>query len=127
MLSDFLAVTTLVVTDVEQAKPFYETQLGLTLLDETPASIRFGAGKGSQLTIRRGQPGAGGQTVVHFEVDDVEAVVADLISRGVVFEEYEAPKTVDFIAQIGPARGAWFKDPAGNVIGLRQGPVPSAT
>ncbi len=126
MLSEFLAVTTLVVTDMDVAKPFYQDQLGLTLLDETPASCRFGAGKGSQLTIRRGQPGAGGQTCMHFEVDDVEAVVRDLSSRGVTFEEYEAPKTVDFIAQIGPARGAWFKDPAGNVIGLRQGPVPGA-
>ena len=126
MLSEFLAVTTLVVTDVDVAKPFYEKQLGLALIEETAASIRFGAGKGSQLTIRRGQPSAGGQTVMHFEVDDIEAVVRDLTSRGVTFEEYETPKTVNFIAQFGPARGAWFKDPAGNVIGLRQGPVPSA-
>ncbi len=41
-----------------------------------------------------------------------------------IFEEYETPKTVNFIARFGPARGAWFKDPAGNVIGLREGPVP---
>jgi catechol 2,3-dioxygenase-like lactoylglutathione lyase family enzyme len=126
MLSEFLAVTTLVVTDLDQAKAFYEEQLGLTLIEETPAGIRFGAGKGSQLTIRRGQPGAGGQTVLHFEVDDIEAVVRDLTSRGVMFEEYETPRTVNFIAQFGPNRGAWFKDPAGNVIGLREGPVPAA-
>ena len=126
MLADYLAVTTLVVTDLDQAKPFYEDQLGLTLLEETPAGCRFGAGKGSQLTIRRGQPSAGGLTVMHFEVDDIEAVVRELISRGVTFEEYETPKTVDFIAQFGPARGAWFKDPAGNVLGLREGPVPAA-
>ncbi len=126
MLSEFLAVTTLVVTDLDTAKPFYRDQLGLTLLDETPATCQFGAGKGSQVTIRRGQPGAGGQTVMHFEVTDIEAVVRDLTSRGVTFEEYETPKTVNFIAQFGPARGAWFKDPAGNVIGLREGPVPGA-
>jgi len=125
MLSEFLAVTTLVVSDVDVAKPFYEGRLGLRLLEETPAGIRFGAGKGSQLTIRRGQPAAGGQTVMHFEVDDIEAVVRDLISRGVAFDEYETPKTVDFIAQFGPVRAAWFKDPAGNVLGLRQGPVPA--
>jgi catechol 2,3-dioxygenase-like lactoylglutathione lyase family enzyme len=126
MLSEFLAVSTLVVTDVDQAKRFYQEQLGLTLLEETPASCRFGAGKGSQLTIRRGEPPAGGQTVLHFEVSDIEAVVRDLTSRGVTFEEYETPKTVNFIAQFGPARGAWFKDPAGNVLGLREGPVPAA-
>ena len=42
MLSEFLAVTTLVVTDVDLAKPFYEEQLGLTLLEETPAGRRQG-------------------------------------------------------------------------------------
>ncbi len=126
MLLESLIVTTLVVTDLDQAKRFYETQLGLRLLEETPSGYRFGAGKGSQLTIRRGQTSAGGQTVAHFEVDDLDAVVRGLIARGVVFEEYETPKTVDFIAQLGPARGAWFKDPAGNVLGLREGPVPTS-
>lgn len=42
MLSEFLAVTTLVVTDIDQAKPFYENQLGLTLLEETPVRYRQG-------------------------------------------------------------------------------------
>jgi catechol 2,3-dioxygenase-like lactoylglutathione lyase family enzyme len=126
MLSEFLAVATLVVTDVDVAKSFYGQQLGLTLLEETPAGLRFGAGMGSQLTIRRGQPAAGGQTVAHFEVDDIEVVVRDLTSRGVIFEEYETPKTINFIAQFGPARGAWFEDPAGNVLGLPEGPVPAA-
>ena len=41
MLSEFLAVTTLVVTDVDRAKAFYQDELGLTLLEETPASCRF--------------------------------------------------------------------------------------
>jgi catechol 2,3-dioxygenase-like lactoylglutathione lyase family enzyme len=124
MLSDSLAVTTIAVTDLDQAKRFYQEQVGLRLLDETPFACRFGAGKGSQLSVRRGQPNVG-QTVAHFEVDDVEAVVRELASRGVAFEEYETPKTINFIAQVGPARAAWFKDPAGNVLGVREGPVPS--
>lgn len=126
MLADSLAVTTVAVTDLEVAKDFYGTKLGLKVLEETPFTIRVGAGHGSQLGIRKGQPNVG-QTVTHFEVDDLEAVIADLTSRGVTFEEYETPKTVNFIAQVGPARGAWFKDPSGNVIGLREGPVPGAS
>ena len=114
------------MTDLDTARSFYVDQLGLILVEETPAGIRFGAGKGSQLTIRRGQPSGGGQTVMHFEVDDIEAVVHGLIARGVTFEEYETPKTVDFIARFGPVRGAWFKDPAGNVLGLREGPPPAS-
>ena len=125
MLANSLAVTTVAVSDIDRAKRFYQEQVGLTLLDETPAGFRFGAGKGSQMAVRRGQPNVG-QTVAHFEVDDLEAVIRELTSRGVTFEEYETPKTVNFIAQIGPARGAWFKDPDGNVLGVREGPVPAA-
>jgi catechol 2,3-dioxygenase-like lactoylglutathione lyase family enzyme len=123
MLSDALLVTTVAVTDLDRAKQFFEVQVGLPILEETPFSIRFGAGKGSQVAVRRGQPNVG-QTVGHFEVDDIESVVRDLTSRGLVFEEYETPKTTNFIAQIGPAKGAWFKDPDGNVFGVREGPVP---
>jgi catechol 2,3-dioxygenase-like lactoylglutathione lyase family enzyme len=126
MLADSLVVTTLVVTDLDRARKFYAEQLGLKLLEETPFTCRFGAGKGSQLSIRRGQPPVSGPTVAHFEVDDIEAQIRDLTSRGVTFEEYESPKTVNFIAEVGPARAAWCKDPDGNVLGVRQGPVPSA-
>jgi hypothetical protein len=57
-------------------------------------------------------------------VSDLDAEIAELRSRGVTFEEYESPKTVNGVAQIGPARGAWMADPSGNVLGLREGPVP---
>jgi catechol 2,3-dioxygenase-like lactoylglutathione lyase family enzyme len=125
MLADALVVTTVAVTDLDRAKRFYAEQLGLPMLDEQPFAIRFGAGMGSQLSVRRGQPNVG-QTVGHFEVDDIETEVRELIARGVTFQEYETPKTVDFIATIGPARGAWFSDPDGNVFGVREGPVPGA-
>ena len=126
MLADSMVVVTVAVTDLERAKGFYREQLGLPVLDEQPFAIRFGAGKGTQLSVRRGQPNVG-QTVAHFEVSDIEAVVGELTGRGVAFEEYETPKTTNFIAQVGPARGAWFKDPDGNVFGVREGPVPAAT
>ncbi len=125
MLSDAMVVVTVAVTDLERAKRFFRDQLALPLLDETPFAIRFGAGKGTQLSVRRGQPNAG-QTVAHFEVADIETMVRDLAARGVTFEEYESPKTTNSIAQIGPARGAWFKDPDGNVFGVREGPIPGS-
>ena len=120
-----MVVSTVAVTDLDRAKRFFAEQLGLPLLDETPFAYRFGAGKETQISVRRGQPNVG-QTAAHFEVDDIEAVIRELTSRGVTFEEYEAPKTVDFIARIGAARAAWFQDPDGNVFGLREGPVPAA-
>ena len=125
MLADAMVVATVAVTDLDRAKRFFAEQLGLPVLDETPFALRFGAGRGSQFSVRRGQPNVG-QTVAHFEVDDIEAVIRDLASRGIEFQEYETPKTTNFIAQVGPARGAWFTDADGNVFGVREGPIPGA-
>jgi catechol 2,3-dioxygenase-like lactoylglutathione lyase family enzyme len=123
MLSDALLVTTVAVTDLDRARGFFGDQLGLPLIDETPFALRFAAGGGSQVSVRRGQPNVG-QTVGHFEVTGLDELVRGLAARGVAFQEYETPKTVGFIAQVGPARGAWFTDPDGNVFGLREGPIP---
>lgn len=125
MFADSMVVVTVAVTDLDRARSFFQEQLGLPLLDDLPFALRFGAGRGTQMSVRRGQPNVG-QTVAHFEVDDIDGVIRELTARGVTFEEYETPKTTNFIAQIGPARGAWFKDPDGNVFGVREGPVPAA-
>jgi catechol 2,3-dioxygenase-like lactoylglutathione lyase family enzyme len=53
-------------------------------------------------------------------VPDIEAEVASLRSRGVIFEEYDAPKTEHGIAHLPVGRTAWFKDPDGNLIGILQ-------
>lgn len=65
-----------------------------------------------------------------WEVADIEATVAALRSRGVVFEEYDLPglKTINGIARIAgnyPSKGsgekgAWFKDSEGNLVGIGQ-------
>jgi catechol 2,3-dioxygenase-like lactoylglutathione lyase family enzyme len=120
-----MIVTTVAVDELEAARQFYGEQLGLPLLDETPFALRFGCGGGGQISVRRGQPNVG-NTVAHFEVTDLDGEMATLRGRGIRFEDYESPETIDGVAQIGPARGAWMTDPSGNVIGLREGPVPGA-
>jgi hypothetical protein len=65
---------------------------------------------------------SGSHTQIGWVVEDVAAEVADLKSRGVVFEEYDYPslKTVDGIAEVPVGRAAWFKDSEGNVHGVLQ-------
>ena len=126
MLANAMLVATVAVTDLDRARRFFHEQLDLPLVEETQFALRLRAGNGTQVSVRRGQPNAG-QTVAHFEVDDLDGAIRELTSRGVAFEEYETPKTTNFIAQIGPARAAWFKDPDGNVFGLREGPVPGVS
>ena len=123
MLGATMVVATLPVSDLEQARAFYGKTLGLTELWENPASIRFRAGDVSELSVFR-RPGLVTEhTLAHFEVADIEATVRDLEAKGVEFVDYtEGPlTTTGHIAQLGPARGAWFRDPDGNFLGLRQG------
>jgi catechol 2,3-dioxygenase-like lactoylglutathione lyase family enzyme len=122
MLGAKLVVPTLPVSDLERAKAFYGGTLGLTLLWDNPASARFSGGGGSELSVFK-RPGIVTEhTLAHFEVADIEALVRDLEAKGVVFLDYtEGPlQTTGHIAQIGPARGAWLKDPDGNILGLRE-------
>jgi predicted enzyme related to lactoylglutathione lyase len=128
MLNEAMVVATIPVTDMDRAMAFYRDVLGLTLLEQTPFALRFSAGDGTQLSVFKRPPVERGHTVAHFEVRDIEATVEDLRSRGAVFEEYETGPlvTTNGIAQIGSARGAWLKDPEGNVLGLREGPIPGA-
>jgi hypothetical protein len=65
-----------------------------------------------------------------FEVENIEAVVADLRSRGVVFETFDLPgfEGEDGIVKVAgnyPSkgvgeRGIWFRDSEGNLLGLAQ-------
>ena len=76
---------------------------------------------GSVFAISRGSvPSSGTHTQMAFTVADVEAEVAELEARGVVFESYESPRTDGGIATIGPGRAAWFKDPDGNLLAILQ-------
>ena len=123
MIKTTSVVATVPVTDLARAKEFYGDTLGLTFLWENPASVRFRCGSASELSVFKRPPVAAEHTLAHFEVDDIEAAVDELAAKGVEFIDYtEGPLvTQGHIAQIGPARGAWFHDPDGNTLGLRQG------
>ena len=123
MLEASMVVATIPVTDLDRAKRFYDETLGLAVLWDNPVSIRFSCGGGTQLSIFRRAPTTADHTLAHFEVSDIEAVVRELEARDVRFIDYaEGPlQTTGHIAQLGPARGAWFCDPDGNILGLRQG------
>jgi catechol 2,3-dioxygenase-like lactoylglutathione lyase family enzyme len=124
MLVSSMIVATVPVTDLDRARHFYADTLGLKVLWENPASVRFGCGGGTELSIFRRAPSTADHTLAHFEVADIEAVVGELEKREVKFIDYgEGPlQTTGHIAQIGPARGAWLRDPDGNILGLRQAP-----
>jgi catechol 2,3-dioxygenase-like lactoylglutathione lyase family enzyme len=122
MLTATMVVATIPVTDLERAKDFYDDVLGLTLLWETPVAVRFRCGSVSEISVFKRPPIGTEHTLAHFEVEDIEGVVQELSDKGVEFLDYDDGPlaTTGHIAVLGPARAAWFKDPDGNTLGLRQ-------
>lgn len=117
-------------TDLERAKAFYADKLGLAPTEERPGGVRYLCGSSEFVLFQSSGAASGEHTQMAWEVDDIEALVAELRSRGVAFEEYDLPwlKTSNGIAEIVGnyaskgvgERGAWFKDSEGNLLGIGQ-------
>ena len=124
MLRDHRSHATIPVADLARAREYYASTLGLDKVEtETAGAAIISTGAGTRLALFvTPNTQRGGHTQIGFVVDDIEAEVADLKSRGVVFQEYDMPgfKTVNSIADTPPTRAAWFLDPDGNTIGLVQ-------
>jgi predicted enzyme related to lactoylglutathione lyase len=126
MLAVYPIHTPLPATDLERAKRFYAEKLGLTPEREVP-DVRDGlfyrCGGGTRFLLFPSEHAASGtHTQMTWNTHDIEADVARLKARGVVFEEYDTPdlKTVNGVATIGQSKGAWFKDSEGNLLALGQ-------
>ena len=121
MLPERRLHTTLPTPDPERLRTFYEQTLGFVPFAERPGAVLYRAAEGTLFAISKaGARASGGHTQMAFSVPDVAAEVAELRSRGVVFEEYQTPKTEQGIGRVGAGRAAWFKDPDGNLIGVLQ-------
>jgi catechol 2,3-dioxygenase-like lactoylglutathione lyase family enzyme len=111
------------VSDLERAKAFYGGTLGLTKKDERADGVTYESGGTWLLVYPSSFAGTNQATYMTFEVSDVEAAVDELVSKGITFEQYDLPglKTdARGIAQIEGTRGAWFKDPDGNILAVGQ-------
>ena len=123
MLTNAPIVPYIPVANVARARKFYEETLGLTAREEYAGGVIYECGKGSWVFM---YPSTGAGTskasTAFWAVDDVEAEVAALKARGVVFEEYEMPgiKMENSIATGGGAKTAWFKDSEGNILAISQ-------
>jgi catechol 2,3-dioxygenase-like lactoylglutathione lyase family enzyme len=116
--------------DLDRARAFYAEKLGLEPSEEREGGLRYRFANGEFALFASAGAPSGAHTQLAFEVDDIEATVAELRRRGVTFEEYDLPglRTVDGIADIEGnysskgrgERGAWFYDSEGNMLGVGQ-------
>jgi predicted enzyme related to lactoylglutathione lyase len=123
MLKNAPIVPYIPASDVTRARRFYEQKVGLVPREEFAGGVVYECGDRSWIYLYP-TPNAGTSKAsqAFWEVDDVEAEVAELKARGVVFEEYDVPglKTVDGVATGGGTKAAWFKDSEGNILALIQ-------
>jgi len=121
LLNGGRAIAAIPVGDLARSKSFYGEQLGLQpVVVDLPGSQLYRCGLGSYLVIYEASGRRPEQHVATFLVDEIEDEVAALRERGVTFEKYDLPglRTINGVAAVGPIKGAWFKDPDANVIGV---------
>jgi catechol-2,3-dioxygenase len=124
-LSDCRVQAVLAVSDLERAKGFYERQLGLVPGDEEEQGVTYPCADGTAIFIYLSPENAGKSqaTLAGWFVDDLDQLMDELASRGVVFEQYDQPgiETDERgVFDSGRFRAAWVKDPDGNTLALTE-------
>ncbi len=125
MLANALVCATLPTTDLERAKRFYGETLGLPEANfGAGGGVFYTAGRGTMFCVYERPPSTADHTVAAFLVEDLDAQMSELRTRGVKFEEYDLPglKTENGIYSDPNSgfKGSWIKDPDGNILGLTQ-------
>lgn len=114
--------------DLARARRFYADKLGLEPSEERSGGLLYRCASGEFALFESAGSSPGTFTQMAWQVDDIEATVAELRARGVSFEDVDVPglRTVDGIAEVAgnyPSkgtgeRGAWFRDSEGNMLGI---------
>jgi catechol 2,3-dioxygenase-like lactoylglutathione lyase family enzyme len=112
------------VDDLAKAKEFYSVTLGLAVDPDGVGARLHLPGGGSVFFYPKPDHQPATFTILNFEVEDIDAAVDDLATRGVKLEHYDGVPGID---EKGILRGralnrgpdiAWFTDPARNVLSV---------
>ena len=126
MLGDKDAAATIAVKDMAAAKKFYEGVLGLSKVgSDDPSGTMYKTGKSMVFVYPSQFAGTNQATAVTWMVgDDMDAIMKDLKSKGVTFEQYDNLPDVKREGDVhvyGELKSAWFKDLDGNILNLVSG------
>jgi catechol 2,3-dioxygenase-like lactoylglutathione lyase family enzyme len=122
MLETSKAYSGFAVDDLGKARQFYGETLGLEVT-EFPVGLTLTLpGDRDTMVYEKPDFTPATYTILNFEVPDVEAAVDHLTSRGVEMERYEGFGQDEKGISRAPETpvGAWFTDPAGNIICIHE-------
>jgi catechol 2,3-dioxygenase-like lactoylglutathione lyase family enzyme len=122
-LSDSTVSAAIAVSDMGRATEFYESKLGLSGgVDQGDGGRTYTCAGGTRIHIypSPGNAGKSGATLAFWETNDAEAIIDELIGKGITFEQYGEPFNTNEkgIARFDGLVTAWFKDPDGNVLAV---------
>jgi catechol 2,3-dioxygenase-like lactoylglutathione lyase family enzyme len=109
-------------TDLSRARSFYESVLGLRVVEQNAYACVFDANGTTLRVAAVAEVARPGYTVLGWRVTDMRDTVTRLRSAGVVFARYDGMEQDDLGVWTTPNgdRVAWFTDPDGNVLSLTQ-------
>jgi predicted enzyme related to lactoylglutathione lyase len=126
MLGQTKAFSSFSVSDLQQAKEFYQQKLGLEVSEEKEMSVLILQIPGSNGVFIYPKPNhmPATFTVLNFPVSNIDEAVDELTKRGVRFLQYEGELQTDekgIFRSDDKSRGpniAWFEDPSGNILSV---------
>jgi catechol 2,3-dioxygenase-like lactoylglutathione lyase family enzyme len=122
MLSSSKIVGFVPTKDSLKARAFYEGKLGFQFVSDDQFALVVRAGETTIRVAKAQDFTPAPYTVLGWEVQDIEAMVAWLTQRGVAFEKYPfvQDRELGIWTTPGGDKVAWFKDADGNVLSLHQ-------
>jgi predicted enzyme related to lactoylglutathione lyase len=129
MFKDTQAFSGFAVDDLDKAREFYGSVLGLDVTTEEMGLLTLKLAGGARPTIVYPKPDfePATYTILNFPVDDIDAAVDALIERGVAFEIYDGfgQDERGVSRNEGGPPIAWFRDPAGNILSVLEESGPA--
>lgn len=123
MLSDCRASAMLVAEDIKRARAFYEEKLGLKVMMEMGDVVAFEAGHGTAFIVYERPGGVTAKnTVLAFDVQNIEKLLDDLKAKGVLQDLRDLPEGANEkgIVDYKSVKSAWINDTEGNIIALTE-------
>jgi len=120
MLTNTPAFSGFAVDDIDEARRFYGETLGLNVSDGPMGVLSLELTGGATVMIYPKpdfKPAT--YTMLNFQVEDIDATVDELTSRGVEMARYDGFEQDEkgVMRDNGPTI-AWFTDPAGNILAV---------
>jgi predicted enzyme related to lactoylglutathione lyase len=128
MLNASKVTANIPASDLDRARRYYADTLGLNPAEEGEGGLVYTTAGGTTFFLYQTEfAGQAGHTIAQFHVDDIQAEVKDLQSKGVSFEHYDLPGVTwdgDIANVPDMGHAAWFKDSENNILCLDDATLP---